>query len=653
MQKIFIILACCCLCMQATAQTNIVQAEYYIDNDPGFGSGTNIPVTPAVNIIDNNFAVSLVSIPQGMHAVFVRSKNASGNWSLTNSLFFYKLASTVTVANITKAEYYFDNDPGFGFATNIPVTAGTDLPNISLTASINSLAVGIHILNIRSLNANGNWSVTNQLVFYKNDPTGATTNITKAEYYFDNDPGFGDGTDIPVSAGPDLQNINFTASLNFLSVGIHILNVRSLDANGKWSVTNQLVYYKNDPMGTATSITKAEYFFDYDPGFGYGEDIPVTPGTDLQNINFTAGISVLPVGIHILNVRSLDANGNWSVTNQLVYYKADPTPAAAIITEAEYFYDTDPGFGEGIPVVLNPTTDLADYLLPVNITGLSTGDHILFLRSRSSEAWSVTNMYTFTIGTTATTPFININSITTTTNCAWANFRISFHATGNYLPNNIFTVQLSDATGSFASPINVGQVTSQISSEVNCMLPSHMTESSGYQVRVLSSNTAVTGVPSISPFIIHDRPNLGNDTTVFIVCANETLDLLPVYNTVGLLSSWNIITPTLAPVGNYQLIVTSIYGCIDSAIVIVKQDVSTWTGAISSNWHVAGNWNTGKVPTEKTHVIVTAGAVNICEIITADAFAASVQVKAPGNIRVINNHKLLISAHCDPLPAGL
>ncbi len=640
------------MCMQATAQPNIVQAEYYIDNDPGFGSAINIPVTAAVNIADNSFAVSLVTIPQGIHAVFVRSKNASGHWSLTNSLFFYKLPANVTVANITKAEYYFDNDPGFGLATNIPVTAGTDLQNISFTAGINSLSVGIHVLNIRSLNANGNWSVTNQLVYYKNDPAAATPNITKAEYYFDNDPGFGYGQDIPVTAGPDLQNINFTASINFLSVGIHILNVRSLDANGKWSVTNQLVYYKNDPTGTATSISKAEYYFDYDPGFGYGEDIPVTAGPDLQNINFNAGINTLPVGIHVLNIRSLDANGKWSVTNQLICYKADLSPAANI-TDAEYFYDTDPGFGEGIPVVLNPTTNLADYLLPVNITGLSTGDHNLFLRSRTSIGWSVTNMYTFNIATTAATPFININSITNTTNCAWANFRISFHATGNYLPNNIFTVQLSDAGGSFASPINIGQVTAQISSEVNCQLPAHMAESAGYLVRVISSNTAVTGVPSISPVTIHDRPNLGNDTTVFIVCANETLDLLPVFNTSGLLSNWSIVTPTQAPAGSYQLIVTSIYGCMDSAIAIVKQDVSTWTGTLSSNWHIAGNWNTGKIPTEKTHVIVTGSAINICEISNADAFAASIQVKTAGVIRVINNRKLLVSANCSPLPTGL
>ena len=603
------------------------------------------------DIQDVNFDAAIVSLPVGIHVLSVRSRDVNSKWSVTNQLVFFKKTAINIAPNITKAEYYFDTDPGFGLATNIPLAAGTDIQDINFDAAIVSLPVGIHVLSVRSRDVNSKWSVTNQLVFFKKTATTTVPNITKAEYYFDNDPGFGLATNIPVSAGTDIQDINFDAAIGSLSVGIHILSVRSRDAMGKWSVTNQLVYFKKDPTITAPNITKAEYYFDNDPGFGFATNIPVTAGADLQDVSFASGTQFLTTGLHVLNLRSRNAQGKWSVTNQLLFYKQPPAPGG--ITAIEYFYDSEPGFGQGIPVAINPITNLADYLVPVNITGLTVGPHKMFLRSRSSNGWSVTNIFPFDVNTAAATPFININSITNKENCTWNTFRISFHATGNFLPNNKFTVQLSDSSGAFIAPINIGQVTAQRSSIVSCQLPAHLTSSASYRIRVISSNNAVTGVPSLDSVNIHDRPNLGNDTTVFIVCANETLNLLPLYNTTGLVSNWSIVTPTQAPAGNHQLIVTNIYGCRDSAIATVRQDVTFWTGVVSSNWHDAANWSTLKIPTEKSHVIIPGTAIRSCEIIDTEGFAASVQVRNGGVISLRNNHTLLVKANCSPLPTGL
>ncbi|MES2774973.1 MAG: hypothetical protein V4722_12355 [Bacteroidota bacterium] len=651
MLKMLVVIICWCGYMQATAQPNIVKAEYYIDTDPGFGSAINIPVSAVINVADQTFPVSLATVPVGLHAIFIRSKNASGIWSLTNPLFFYRQTATGATPNITKAEYYFDNDPGFGLANNIPLAAGTDIQDINFDGAISSLPVGIHVLSVRSRDINSQWSVTNQLVFFKKTAITVAPNITKAEYYFDNDPGFGLANNIPVTAGADIQDINFDAAIGALSVGIHILSVRSRDAIGKWSVTNQLVYFKKDPTITAPNITKAEYYVDNDPGFGYATNIPVTAGVDLQDVSFAPGLQFLTTGLHILNLRSCNAQGKWSVNNQLLFYKQPPAPGG--ITAIEYFYDSEPGFGQGIPVAINEINNLADYLVPVNITGLTVGPHNMYIRSRSSNGWSITNILPFDVNTTAATPFININSITNKENCTWNQFRISFHATGNYLPNNKFTVQLSDSSGAFGAPINIGQVTAQQSSIVSCQLPAHLSSSGSYRLRVISSNTAVTGVASLDSVNIHDRPELGNDTTVFIVCANETLNLLPLYNTTGLVSNWSIVTPSQAGSGNHQLIVTNIYGCRDSAIATVRQDVSFWTGVVSTNWHLAANWSTLKIPTEKTHIIVPGSAVRSCEITDGNGFAASVQVKNGGVITLRINHTLLVTANCNPLPTGL
>jgi hypothetical protein len=170
--------------------------------------------------------------------LYLRSKNAAGKWSVTNRFVFYRACA---VSNIVKAEYFLNNDPGFGNATNIPITPGLDVQNVVFTTALDTLPEGLHQLFVRSKNAAGKWSISNRFVFYR---ACAVTNIVKAEYFINNDPGFGNATDIPITPGLDVQNIVFTAALDTLPAGVHQLFVRSKNTAGKWSVTNRFVFNK-------------------------------------------------------------------------------------------------------------------------------------------------------------------------------------------------------------------------------------------------------------------------------------------------------------------------------------------------------------------------------------------------------------------------
>ncbi len=239
MQKIIAIIVCWCWLLQASAQTNITAAEYFIDTDPGFGNATGITITtPSPNISNQAFSVALGSVLQGVHFLYIRSRDANGKWSVTNRFVFFKPSSSAgaPAANIVKAEYFFDIDPGFGNANNIPVTSGVDVQNLNFNADLSALSQGVHTLYMRSKDANGNWSITNKQILYKPNATGSTTaaNIVKAEYFFDADPGFGSATNIPVTAGIDVQNVNFSADLIPLTVGVHSLYIRSKNADEKW-----------------------------------------------------------------------------------------------------------------------------------------------------------------------------------------------------------------------------------------------------------------------------------------------------------------------------------------------------------------------------------------------------------------------------------
>ncbi|MCX7743365.1 MAG: T9SS type A sorting domain-containing protein [Flavobacteriales bacterium] len=70
---------------------------------------------------------------------------------------------------------------------------------------------------------------------------------------------------------------------------------------------------------------------------------------------------------------------------------------------------------------------------------------------------------------------------------------VPFTATGTYNPGNVFTAQLSDASGSFANPIVLGTLTGTTSGTINGIIPAGTPTGTGYRVRVVSSNYPVTG----------------------------------------------------------------------------------------------------------------------------------------------------------------
>ena len=218
--------------------------------------------------------------------------------------------------NITRVEYFIDNDPGFGAATSLGITPSTQIANQSAIINLNSVGEGIHNLYIRAQDATGKWSVTNRATFFRGNLNNAILpNITKAEYFIDTDPGFGAGTNIPVSSSANIADKEVAINLSGLEAGIHNLYIRTQDATGKWSITNRATFFRPGGNAALPNIVKAEYFIDTDPGFGQGINIPVTPGANIADAVVSVSLTGLTSGLHNLFLRSQDAMGSWSITN--------------------------------------------------------------------------------------------------------------------------------------------------------------------------------------------------------------------------------------------------------------------------------------------------------------------------------------------------
>jgi uncharacterized repeat protein (TIGR03803 family) len=89
------------------------------------------------------------------------------------------------------------------------------------------------------------------------------------------------------------------------------------------------------------------------------------------------------------------------------------------------------------------------------------------------------------------------SNITTSVNsnnfCVGSSLNVAYTATGSYGAANIFTAQLSNASGSFANPVAIGNTTSATSGTIEAVIPANTTSGTGYRIRVVSSNKAVIG----------------------------------------------------------------------------------------------------------------------------------------------------------------
>ena len=137
-------------------------------------------------------------------------------------------------------EYFFDNDPGYGKALRVQnVKEGEN----RLAIDLSGLATGAHLFAVRSLDKEGKWSSTiiRPLYVYRK-----TAGVVALEYYFDNaDPGQGKAHQVALPENGSSQ-FAFEVSLEGLSVGEHVLNVRAKDCNGLWAATTSQSFLLTD-----------------------------------------------------------------------------------------------------------------------------------------------------------------------------------------------------------------------------------------------------------------------------------------------------------------------------------------------------------------------------------------------------------------------
>ena len=97
---------------------------------------------------------------------------------------------------------------------------------------------------------------------------------------------------------------------------------------------------------------------------------------------------------------------------------------------------------------------------------------------------------------------ISTTALSSTSFCQNESLDVDFTITGTYNSGNSFTAELSDASGSFTSPVTIGTLVGTSAGTISATLPNLMTSGTLYRIRVVASNPAVTGTDNGSDLTI-------------------------------------------------------------------------------------------------------------------------------------------------------
>ncbi|MFP4093847.1 MAG: Ig-like domain-containing protein [Cyclobacteriaceae bacterium] len=216
-------------------------------------------------------------------------------------------------------------------------------------------------------------------------------NLVSAEYFWDDDPGVGQGSPLNL----DSENLSdFSIPTTGLAPGLHFLHIRVKNDEGIWSLFVRRSVSVIKPSASAENFVAAEYFWNDDPGVGQGKAL------DLENeslSNFNVSAEGLAPGIHFLHVRVKNDLGIWSTyARKGVNILAEQD--LGDIVAYQWSYNTPPADSSTQVIQLDTANVLeADIELPTE--GLAGGNYQVYLRVQSDAGvWSETASASFVIG---------------------------------------------------------------------------------------------------------------------------------------------------------------------------------------------------------------------------------------------------------------
>jgi len=381
-------------------------AEYFFDADPGIGKATPLDFSLKDSIAEAVLEIQTTGLNAGFHKIGIRTRDDAGVWSMAIARNFFvqpKPAEQAEPAMIVGGEYFVDKDPGLGNSIPFSLDRSSNVDS-QLSVVTKGIAAGFHKIGMRVKDAEGKWSHTfgqNCYVYKPQPDMPPSPRIVAGEYFFDDDPGFGNALPFEVKDPSDL----ILPVVVDLPAGFHKLSVRMKDSLNIWSHSYSQSFYifPKIEQPVSAELVALEYEIsdgtdvlmigrlDYEPNMVIEQDfvIPVqklTAGsylvryraidkTGLAGMFMAHSFDVVDYGLSSFYFpgKQIDSTHNFNLTDKTVYVEIDPLTDVTALTP---FFELTAGaslFYEGKPLVSGQTA--IDFTFPVSLTAVnSAGD---------------------------------------------------------------------------------------------------------------------------------------------------------------------------------------------------------------------------------------------------------------------------------------
>lgn len=427
------------------------------------------------------------------------SKGAANNLTINGNLTIdsnttFSLAWTLTSMTVAKqlvnnGILKFENYP----AKNVTVTG-----NLSGTGTIDMTQIA-HTLNLNGQN--------NSIVTLTTDGNNSNVNY-----------GYAGAGSQQVFASPNYRNLTISGgSAKALQGAVTVNNLLALTSGILTSTSTNSLSIANTATtaitgGSTTSFINGPVIWTLPSGLGSG-----------STYNF-------PVG-----------NG----TTYLPFALVNPTTSGTATAQVQATVGTSGGTANVDGTLISKTnTEYWNLATSANFTNSSvtiTRPTAITPSDAVAGSTALAGTYTALGGTTGTNTVSNSNTIglnqyfafaqaqqtistgtiTGSPLCAGSVVSVPFTITGTFTSGNIFTAQLSNASGSFASPITIGTLTSTSSGIISGTIPANTITGSGYRIQVISSNPVKTGSVNGTDLTISSIPSTPT-TTGATLCIGTT-----------------------------------------------------------------------------------------------------------------------------------
>ena len=236
-----------------------------------------------------------------------------------STIFLLVVALAVWSQQVSHYEYWIDDD----YASRTSESSSQE--EVFALIDVGSMPVGVHFLNFRATNSEGETCSPYRYLFYVPDFPDTEATLATCEYWLDDDY---DARQVAEGATDN----TFSLDVSALSTGVHFFNCRVRNTAGEYSAFHRYLFYVPDFPDTEATLATCEYWLDDDY-----ETRTVLAGSNTEQ-SVALDVSAMSSGIHFFNFRAFLSDGSVGTLTRLLFYVSDDLASALHTDVVGYQY---------------------------------------------------------------------------------------------------------------------------------------------------------------------------------------------------------------------------------------------------------------------------------------------------------------------------